>query len=339
MTARTRYFLTGSALVLLVGLGTGLVAYYKGDLPLFKTRVGPEDLAYVAPTASGLAYANVHEIMSSEFHQKLRESLPTGSAKTEFANQTGIDVDHDVQSVLAATFSDTAPGEQGPGLVLIRGNFDAGRIEGLIRQHEGTFEDYKANRLMIMRPAGQPAGTGMCLTFPETGLAMLGSETRVKTALDGHAAHQDVTGNTDLMKFVAQLDNGSNSAWAVGGLEALANNPNLPSQVKAQLPAVKMIAASAHIDAGINGQVKAEAKDDKAAADLRAVINGALAAARLVGGKDPKIDAVLNSLQLSGTGTDVQLAFSVPPEMVNLISGFAARNRRVDKVTPPTTEK
>jgi hypothetical protein len=157
--------------------------------------------------------------------------------------------------------------------------------------------------------------------------------------LDGHAAHQDVTGNTDLMKFVAQLDNGSNSAWAVGGLEALANNPNLPSQVKAQLPAVKMIAASAHIDAGINGQVRAEAKDDKAAADLRAVVNGALAAARLVGGKDPKIDAVLNSLQLSGTGTDVQLAFTVPPEMVNVISGFAARNRRVDKVTTPPTEK
>ena len=35
MTKSTRYFLTGSSMVVLLGLGTGLVAYYKGDLPMF----------------------------------------------------------------------------------------------------------------------------------------------------------------------------------------------------------------------------------------------------------------------------------------------------------------
>ena len=33
MASRTRYFLIGSALVVVVGLCTGLVAYYSGALP------------------------------------------------------------------------------------------------------------------------------------------------------------------------------------------------------------------------------------------------------------------------------------------------------------------
>jgi hypothetical protein len=141
------------------------------------------------------------------------------------------------------------------------------------------------------------------------------------------------------MKFVAQLDNGYNTAWAVGGLDALAANPNVPAQVKAQLPAVKVIAASAHIDAGINGQVRAEAKDEKAAADLRAVVNGAIAAGRLVGAKDARFDTLLNSLQVSGSGVDVELAFSISPEMVNMVAGLTGRGRRADVPVKPATEK
>ena len=33
MSNRTRYFMVGAGLVLTVGLGTGLVAYYSGELP------------------------------------------------------------------------------------------------------------------------------------------------------------------------------------------------------------------------------------------------------------------------------------------------------------------
>ncbi len=328
MTKKTRYFLTGSALVLLLGVGTGLVAFYKGDLPRFKARVGPQDLAYVAPDATGLAYANVHDVMASQFHQKLRQAMPAGAGKAEFFDQTGIDVERDIESVLAATFKPTTPDEHNAALLLIRGTFDQSRIESLIRQHNGAVENYSGKLLMIVREPGQPAGGGLCLAFPEPGLAMLGSEPRVKAAMDTHAARQDVTANADLMKFVAQLDNGYNTTWAVGSLDSLANNPSLPAQVKQQLPALQWVAAGAHIDSGINGQVRAEAKDEKAAADLRAVVNGALAAGRLVGGKDPKIDTLLNSLQVSGSGKDVELAFSVPPEMLDMVAGLAGGQMR-----------
>jgi hypothetical protein len=315
MTKRTRYFLVGAATILLVGLGTGLVAYYKGDLPMFGARTGPDELAYVPADATGLAYANVREIMNSEFRQKLREVLPSGNAKDEFFNQTGIDIERDIQSVVAATGTPGVPAQ--PPLVLIRGYFDEGRIEALIRQHNGTVEDYKGKRLMALPEA---RGESPYLTFPETGLAMFGTGDAVRRAIDTKAGGPNVTRNEALMKVVAQLDGAGNSAWAVGGMEAVTANPNVPAQIRDQLPGIEWVAASAHVNSGISGHILAQAKDDKAANDLRAVVNGALAAGRLVSGRNPQLDAFISSLQVSGSDRQLDLSFAVPSEVIQMLS-------------------
>src|SRR5262249_442419 len=65
MVAKTRYFVIVSLLVLGVGLGTGLVAYYVGfPAGAFTRAGGPEELQYVPRTATVVAYANVNEIMA-----------------------------------------------------------------------------------------------------------------------------------------------------------------------------------------------------------------------------------------------------------------------------------
>jgi hypothetical protein len=335
MTKRTRYFMTGSALILGLGLCTGLVAYYNGDLPRFRSRIGPEDFAYVPMDATGVAYANVREIMNSDFHQKLqRSALPIGQGKQDFFNETGIDLEHDIDSVVAASNNQIGAGGQGvPGIVLIRGRFDEGRIETLIRQHNGTVQDYKGKRLLIISTSSQ-GDNGPCLTFPETGLALIGPTEEVKRAIDTRAGHENITGNQELMKFVSQMDGAGNTAWAVGGLDAVARDANLPPQIKDNIPGIQWIAVSAHINGGVNGLLHAEARDDKAAEDLRAVVNGAIAAARMMGGKDQKLDAVVNSLQLTGTGKELQLAFTVPPEILEGMTGLKSTHDHL-----PTPEK
>jgi hypothetical protein len=325
MTKRTRYFFTGAALILALGLGTGLVAYYKGDLSMFKARVGPSELAYVPADATGVAYANVRQVMDSEFRQRLRAARPTGQAKNEFFNQTGIDIEHDIDSVVAAS---AAPGDPADhSLLLVRGHFDEGRIELLVRQHNGTVEDYKGKRLMAMA-AGQAGGASPpCLAFPETGLAIIGSAATVKRAIDTRAGGQNITSNTDLMKLVQQLDGSGNTAWAVGGIEAVTSNPSVPPQVRQQLPGVEWMAVGVHVSKSINGHVLAEAKDDKAATDLRAVVNGAIAAGHMVAGRNPMLDTFLNTLQLTGAGREVDLSFNVPVEMLDMIPGMPGATR------------
>jgi hypothetical protein len=334
MTKRTRYFLTGSVAILLVGLGTGLVAYYKGDLPMFRSRVGPDELAYVPADAAGVAYANVQDIMNSQFRQKLRERMPgIGQGKDEFFNQTGIDVERDIRSVLATSSGVGDPANT--GLLLIRGSFDEGRIEALIREHGGAVTDYKGRRLMIMPVRnGQAPEDGACLTFPESGLAMLGGVATVHHAIDTRDGGANVTSNEQMMKLIADLDGVGNTAWAVGGIDALAKNPKVPEQVREQLPGVEWVSVSARVDGGVSGELRAEAKDDKAAADLRAVVNGAVAAGHLMSGRNPKFDAFLNTLQVQGVGRTVELGFNVPSDMVDMI-GAASGSRRLP---PPAIE-
>jgi hypothetical protein len=324
MTKRTRYFLTGSALIVSLGLGTGLVAYYKGDLQLFRSRVGPEELAYVPAAVSGLAYADVREIMSSDFRQKLRAVLPTGEGKDKFFNDTGIDIERDIHSVVAAAGVGGDPTAH--PLVLIRGLFDEPRIELMVKQNNGTVEMYKGKRLMMPRAANEVRPNGFCLTFPETGLVLLGSEANVRAALDAHESGNTVSGNAPLMKLVADFHGmGGNTAWAVGNLEAVSNNPSVPQQVRDQLPGIEWVAISAHVNSGLSGRFLAQAKDDQAATDLRAVVNGALAAGRLVGGNNPQFEPFLNSLQAGGGGKEVELSFNLSPEVLDAITQMAGQ--------------
>ena len=58
MTARTRYFVIASLLVLGVGLGTGLVAYYVGfPAGAFVRAGGPDELQLIPRDAAVVAYA------------------------------------------------------------------------------------------------------------------------------------------------------------------------------------------------------------------------------------------------------------------------------------------
>src|SRR5450759_5555378 len=117
MTKKTRYFMGGSAAILVAGLGTGLVAYYAGCFPsLSASRSVPSELSYVPADATVVAFANVREVMDSQLRQRLKQVMPQETGQKEFEQQTGIDIERDIDYVVAAM---TAPGGDGPQLSLI----------------------------------------------------------------------------------------------------------------------------------------------------------------------------------------------------------------------------
>jgi len=137
MMKRTRYFVIASLLVLGVGIGTGLVAYYVGfPAGAFTRRGGPDELQLVPRDAAVIAYANVHEVMASELRQKLHKVLPgQESGQREFASQTGINIETDIDRVVACLSPNGATTDMpGSGMVLARGRFDEVKIEALMRE-------------------------------------------------------------------------------------------------------------------------------------------------------------------------------------------------------------
>lgn len=328
MTKKTRYFLAGSAAVLLAAVCTGLVAFYAGGFQPVAASAVSNELRYVPATASLVAYADVRSIMDSELRLRLKQAMPgQEQGQKEFFDHTGIDIERDIDYVVAAMTPGTS--ERGAPLVVARGRFNDTQLEGLIREHGGQVEDYKGKRLVVATPKvdgvevqhhGFKPGS-LVLAFLEPGLIAIGELGAVKSAIDAQMSSHSITSNNEMMELVGEIGQ-SNNAWAVGRFEAIAQQANLtqnlPPQAAAQLNLVKWFAAAGHINGGITGTLRAEARDDQAAQELRKAVDGLMALARLAGGADPKAATLLQSLQLSGTGNSVVLSFTVPAELLNM---------------------
>jgi hypothetical protein len=326
MTRKTRYFMGGSAAILVVGLGTGLVAYYGGGFPsLSASRSGPSEMSYVPADAAVVAFANVREVMDSQLRQRLKQVLPQEQGQQEFQQETGIDIERDIDYVVAAmTPGDTTSNTN--GLVVARGRFNTTQLETLARDHGGVVEEYKGKRLIKASDNGgnlESKGPGeyhgvhsVMLAFLEPGLVGIGSETAIKSAIDAQLSAHSITSNNEMMELVSDIDQGNN-AWAVGRFDAIANQARMPAEIASKIPAIKTFAVMTHIDGGVSGTLRAETRDDAAAENLRQVVQGLLALGKM--SNDPKAAALLNSLQLSGTGKTVKLSFAVPSEVLDMI--------------------
>jgi len=331
MTKKTRYFMGGSAAVLVAGLGTGLVAYYGGGFPsLSASRSGPSELSYVPADAAVVGFANVREVMDSNLRQRLKVALPNENGQKEFEERTGIDIERDIDYVVAAMTGTGADTTDHPnGLVVARGRFNTTQLETLAREHGGVVEEYKGKRLVKVtdpdhqnttNEAEQPSATRrdhtIILAFLEPGLVAIGSEAAIRGSIDAQLTAHSITSNNEMMELVSDIDQGNN-AWAVGRFDAIAHNAKLPNEIASKLPAVKNFAVMTHIDGGISGMLRAETRDDQSAENLRQVVQGLLALGRMQ--NDPRATALMNSLQLSGTGHTVKLSFAIPSEILDMI--------------------
>src|SRR5262245_34077786 len=280
MTKKTRYFMGGSAAVLVAGLGTGLVAYYGGGFPsLSASRSGPSELSYVPADAAVVGFANVREVMDSNLRQRLKVALPNENGQKEFEERTGIDIERDIDYVVAAmTGTGTDTTDHPNGLVVARGRFNTTLLETLIREHGGVVEEYKGKRLV--KASSPDDSHHMALAFLEPGLVGIGSEAAIKTSIDAQLSAQSITSNNEMMELITDID-GGNNAWAVGRFDAIANQARLSPEIASKLPAIKTFAVMTHIDGGVSGTLRAEARDDQSAENLRQVVQGLLALGRM----------------------------------------------------------
>jgi hypothetical protein len=352
MTTKTRYFMLGSFAVLVAGLCTGLVAYY-GGLPTgaFGQKPGPAELVYVPPDAAVVAFADVQEVMGSELRRRVSQMMPPGEAngREEFQRQTGIDIERDIDHVVACMVTRSAEGrEWDSGFVVFRGRFDTVRLESLAQGHGATVEEYKGKRLIRLpahrfhgekdasaaapehaEPGQRHGHPDMTLAFVEPGLVMFGDQRSVRRAIDTAASGRDITGNADMLRLVKDVDSTSN-AWAVGRFDVIANRAKLPEGISSQIPPVKWFAAAARVNGGVSGTFTAEARDEEAARNLPDVANGFLALARMQAGSRPELQGMIQSLQLSGVGNKVELSFSLPTELFDAIAGAAKARQPAD---------
>ncbi len=349
MTTKTRYFVITSLLVLGVGVGTSLVAYYAGfPMSALSRKGGPEELKYAPHDPTVLAYVDVQKMMTSELRRKVHEAVPmTENGQREFQDQTGINIETDIDHIVAfvapgpdnSLTSGSGPaGFSGGGMMLARGTFDAVKIEALMREHGAHIEDYKGKRLIVAdmhkgrtveihndgtqdtRPAPTVATTNdsFALAFLEPGLAAVGHASLLRAGIDNQVTGQNVIGNDDMMNRVRSLDGGT--AWALGRFDVIQKQANLPANLTNQLPPITWFSISSHVNGGIRAVISAEARDEESANNLRDVVRGFMALAKMQAGSKPEYQTMMRSLELGGSDKNVVLSFAIPSDVFDIIS-------------------
>ncbi|MGQ0732614.1 MAG: hypothetical protein ACT4QD_03040 [Acidobacteriota bacterium] len=326
MSNKTRYFVLGAGAVLAIGLTTGVVASLVGMPIAFSQAAGPDELQYVPPDAAVVAYANVHDMLQSSLRERFRRIEPDTQAKDEFQKLTGVDIEQDIQSVVAAMM----PGSDGQGLheaqgalIVARGRFEPTRLEALAMEHGATVEDYQGKRIIVH---AEHDGSGVALGFLEADVIAFGGYPAVKRAIDaGSGTVGNIVSNTELMQQIDAVD--GSSAWAVGRFDVLARSGRLPSELQAQMPAITWFSAAAHVNGGLNGVFKAEARDEQAAQNVRDLLRGFLALAKIQGEARPEFKVLVDSLQLTGEGRDVALSFTLPAELLDALEALSGQRR------------
>ena len=351
MSRRTRYVALASGGVLAAGLCSGLVAYMNRDPARGAAAVAPAELAFVPSNAVAVAYADVRAVMASGFLQRLRRVAPVGADREQLERRLGLRLEHDIDRVLVfwapgpeagaaaspapgpeedAAAADPAPGPEadaaaadpapgGSGLALFAGRFDAARLEAAARDGGAAVSEENGVRIVSLDVDGVGS---LAMAFLAPGLAAVGDLAAVRRAARRGAGGRGVVSDEAMMRLLGRVDTRS-SAWAVGRFTDSGLSAWVPESVSERLPAVTAFAVEGRIDDGIAVSLTVEGRDDQAAQNLRDVVRGLVALARLQSLGTPELQAILDSLETGGVGTAVTLSFHLPGDALDLLLSMA----------------
>ena len=318
MTKRTRVFVLGASAMLIAGIGTaGLASYVGLDRIGIFAADGSEELSYIPANVQLIAFVDVRHVMDSELRHKLQPDIGSKRETSQLFEETGINIETDVDSVTVALV-DAALNQ--PPLVLARGRFDQPRIEASFLSKGGTTSEHAGVKTVT--------ADDLAVAFIRPGLLAVGSPAAIQLALDARTSDTGtIKQNADMTRLMGRVEGAH--TWTVAQFDVLQGRAPLPPDVVSQLPSISWFAASGRIDDGVSAVIHAEAKDEKAAQDLREVLRGFVALVRMQVGQQPEFAELVNSVQLSGEGTTVSLAFSVPPQMIDRLGAIGSQRPRV----------
>jgi len=319
MRNRTRLFVTVACSTLVVGVATAGVASYVGLERIGLTgSTSSNDLAFIPGSAQIVGYADVRHLMDSNLRHLLQPALPaTTPAPSGASNpleQIGLNPETDVDSVVVAALPGQTPTDNVP-LLVAHGRFDTGRIEAALRNAGGAPSDYRGIRTVTTDKMG--------VAFVETGVILVGQPAAIHQALDTKSSGTgSVTSDDSLMRLVHRVD--SSNTWMVANFQALQALKQLPAGVGSQLPAITWLAAAGEVGDGLSARIFAEGRDERAAQDLREVVKGFVALARMQTGQEAALADFLNSIQLTAEGNTVTLSFAVPAQFFERLKSNGA---------------
>ena len=306
MTTRTCCVCIGAGGILAAGLAGGLAAYLQGGLPAAAAERRPDHFRYIPTDAQFIAFADVRAVMTSDLSSRMRDRLPADD-EPDFESRTGIRVASDIDEVVASLVPGASDGAN--LLLMLSGRFDRERIESLAIEQGGTVSEYRGHGLIVTTVGD----SRLALAFVEPDVLAVGSEALVVDALDLVDGGEDVTANTRLMALLGRVEPGSD-AWAIGALDGPGAAAWMPQGLDPGALRVNAFSVAGRVNGGIRLALTAETPDEAASQNLRDILQGFIALARMQAAAQPEVAAILDSMRLRATPGEqvVHLSMTLP---------------------------
>jgi hypothetical protein len=311
----------------------------------------PQLMNLVMPDAKILAGFNATSAIASPLGQFILSKInQSGTFPQDLITATGFNPFQDVTEVLAATAGD--PSNPG-GLVLARGTFPVEKITTSLTGGNANWQVTAYGGDPLVSIASPRDKVAHAVAFIGNSIAVAGDLASVKAAIDRQNGSNSI--DPALAVAVNRLS-GSQDEWLVSSVPVgslipsnapagTAAAPTAPIPLATVLPILKNIQYfSGGVKFGDNVVITAEAvaNSPENASALNAVIKlGVTLGASLTANaaKNPQLTAVvqlLQALQVTANGSDVELSLSIPEAQIEaLLKSLPAPAKAVASARPP----
>jgi hypothetical protein len=293
----------------------------------------PQLLSLVMPDAKVLAGVNVDQAKTSPFGQYVLSQMQSQNQEMQKLEAlTGFDPTRDVHELLVATNTVTATTGATPnnqtGLFLARGTFDAGKITAAATAENGITETYKG--VTIIEDPKATHG----VAFLSSTLAVAGDLANVKAAIDRQNGGPSIPA-----ALAVQVNQWSSTedAWAIStvspsSLHAPAGAPNVPG-LNGTGGFQTIQSAAGGVKFGTLVVVTAQATADNAqdAQQMGDALKMLAMLAQMQAAKDPAAASLAQSLQVTTSGTTLNISISLPEDQLQQVVKPKANVRRAEK--------
>jgi len=290
----------------------------------------PQLLNLVMPDAKVLAGVNVEQAKTTPFGQYVLSQMQSQNQEMQKLEAlTGFDPTRDVRELLVASnVANSGAANDHTGLFLATGTFDSAKIAAAATADGGITESYKGVTIIE-----DPKGTHG-VAFLSSGLAVAGDVANVKGAIDRQSGGPSIPAG-----LVVQVNHWSSTedAWAIStvspsSLEPPAGAPKVPGMNGAG-PFQTVQSAAGGVKFGALVVVTAQAQADNAedATQMGNAVKMLAMLAQMQATKDPAAAALAQSLQVSTSGSTLNVSISLPEDQLQQVVKPKGNVRRPEK--------
>jgi hypothetical protein len=290
-------------------------------LPIFAKNDALSLIPNDAVTVGVVRLADLRHSTLSATLFKQTDAVSSHGDAAKFLEDAGLQPSKDIDVLVVSTSPKTNLGDEADLLVAADGRFNVDLLGAALVKRGAV----KKNGYYVLPEETKDHGKAGVVAFPDSHLALIGSESAVSEALSSRASGGTTFfASSGLGRDVSRIDTRA-SAWAivdVARASRLTNSPHVPSrssQAEALSSAIKNLSTVAlwATDSGDGLKLGAfgVTKDADTLQLIEDTLRGMLAAMRLaVQDKAPEMVSVLRKFDVTHTADTVQILGTVPAE-------------------------